>query len=109
LFIVLAPFPPVSLIPLIVEFTLAAERKILLVLLPLTVSRLAPGPCISIVPLFAKRISVPLSVIVCGDANNELKIIMSFSAVALAASTASRKEQSASQVPSLVSAVFVTV
>jgi hypothetical protein len=52
---------------------------------------------------------VLLRIIVWGELNNDEKEMLSSSAVPFAAATASRKLQSTSQTPSLVSAVLVTV
>src|ERR1043166_2303102 len=75
----------------------------------MTFSRLAPGPWIVVMLLPVGFNELLDKRIVCGTSKTDgSKLMMSSPVDALAAVTASRRLQSASQTPSLVSAVFVT-
>jgi hypothetical protein len=82
----------------------AVILKMRTVLLPLTITLSEPVPVIF--RSLAKAISPNVKVIVWGELKSSEKTTVSPDIEAL---TASRKLQSASQIPSFVSAVFVTV
>jgi hypothetical protein len=78
-------------------------------LLPEIVRKFAPLPVIANVPLFVILNSLPFKIIVCSELKSDENTIESLAVEVFVVVIASLKEQSASQTPSLVSAVFVTV